>query len=148
MDIPSSSGLVKVLVIDDDDDVRCSIASYLSGSGYIMCEAADGESGLAMMAIEKPELVLCDLRIPQLNGINILKVIGDTYPHVPIIVISGAGVMSDAVEALRLGASDYLIKPIIDLEVLEHAIERSLNATVYGAKTFNTGINLNRLTGS
>ena len=66
-----------MLVIDDDDDVRCSIASYLSGSGYIMCEAADGESGLAMMTIEKPELVLCDLRIPQLNGINILKVINN-----------------------------------------------------------------------
>lgn len=126
MDIPSSSGLVKVLVIDDDDDVRHSIASYLSGSGYIMCEAADGESGLAMMASEKPELVLCDLRMPELDGINILKVIADAYPHVPIIVISGAGVMSDALEALRLGASDYLIKPIIDLEVLEHAIERSL----------------------
>ena len=126
MDIPSSSGLVKVLVIDDDNDVRHSIASYLRGSGYIMCEAADGESGLAMMATEKPELVLCDLRMPELDGINILKVISDAYPHVPIIVISGAGVMSDAVEALRLGASDYLIKPIIDLEVLEHAIERSL----------------------
>ena len=77
MDIPSSSGLVKVLVIDDDDDVRHSIASYLSGSGYIMCEAADGESGLAMMASEKPELVLCDLRMPELDGINILKVIAE-----------------------------------------------------------------------
>lgn len=127
MDIPSSStDLVKVLVIDDDENVRRSIVSYLNDSGYHTFEAADGEEGLAKMASEKPELVLCDLRMPKLDGINVLKVIADAYAHVPIIVISGAGVMSDVVEALRLGASDYLIKPIFDLEVLEHAIERSL----------------------
>lgn len=126
MDIPSSTELVKVLIIDDDENVRHSIASYLRDSGYRTCEAMDGEEGLARMAIEKPELVLCDLRMPKLDGINVLKVIADAYSHVPIIVISGAGVMSDAVEALRLGASDYLIKPILDLEVLVHAIERSL----------------------
>ncbi len=126
MDIPSSTDLVKVLIIDDDENVRHSIASYLRDSGYRTCEAVDGEEGLARMAIEKPELVLCDLRMPKLDGINVLKVIADAYSHVPIIVISGAGVMSDAVEALRLGASDYLIKPILDLEVLVHAIERSL----------------------
>lgn len=126
MDIPISTELVKVLIIDDDENVRHSIASYLRDSGYRTCEAVDGEEGLARMAIEKPELVLCDLRMPKLDGINVLKVIADAYSHVPIIVISGAGVMSDAVEALRLGASDYLIKPILDLEVLVHAIERSL----------------------
>lgn len=126
MDIPNSTELVKVLIIDDDENVRHSIASYLRDSGYRTCEAVDGEEGLARMAIEKPELVLCDLRMPKLDGINVLKVIADAYSHVPIIVISGAGVMSDAVEALRLGASDYLIKPILDLEVLVHAIERSL----------------------
>ena len=126
MEIPSSTELVKVLIIDDDENVRHSIASYLRDSGYRTCEAVDGEEGLARMAIEKPELVLCDLRMPKLDGINVLKVIADAYSHVPIIVISGAGVMSDVVEALRLGASDYLIKPILDLEVLVHAIERSL----------------------
>ncbi len=126
MEIPSSTELVKVLIIDDDANVRHSIASYLTDSGYLTIEAADGEEGLAKMASEKPELVLCDLRMPKIDGINVLKVIADSYADVPIIVISGAGVMSDAVEALRLGASDYLIKPILDLEVLEHSIERSL----------------------
>ena len=118
--------MVKVLIIDDDENVRHSIASYLNDSGYETLEACDGEQGLALMASDKPELVLCDLRMPKVDGINVLKVIADAYAHVPIIVISGAGVMSDVVEALRLGASDYLIKPILDLEVLEHAIERSL----------------------
>ncbi len=118
--------MVRVLIIDDDENVRHSIASYLKDSGYETLEACDGEEGLALMASDKPELVLCDLRMPKVDGINVLKVIADAYVHVPIIVISGAGVMSDVVEALRLGASDYLIKPILDLEVLEHAIERSL----------------------
>lgn len=126
MDIPSSSELVKILIIDDDESVRHSVATYLKDSGYQTFEAGDGQGGLETMAVESPELVLCDLRMPKLDGINVLKAIADQYPHVPIIVISGAGVMSDVVEALRLGASDYLIKPILDLEVLEHAIERSL----------------------
>ncbi|HAW13664.1 MAG TPA: fused response regulator/phosphatase, partial [Cellvibrionales bacterium] len=89
MEIPSHTALVKVLIIDDDENVRHSIASYLRDSGYQTCEAADGEEGLATMAIEKPELVLCDLRMPKLDGINVLKVIADAYSHVPIIVISG-----------------------------------------------------------
>ena len=126
MEILSSTDLVKILIIDDDESVRHSIATYLTDSGYDTFEAGDGAQGLEVMESVSPELVLCDLRMPKLDGINVLKAISDKYAHVPIIVISGAGVMSDVVEALRLGASDYLIKPILDLEVLEHAIERSL----------------------
>ncbi|MBR9805239.1 response regulator [bacterium] len=122
---PPASG-ISLLVIDDDDAVRHSIASYLQDSGYQVQEASSGELGLELMAQNAPDLVLCDLRMPKLDGIHVLKVIAENYPYTPVMVISGVGVMSDVVEALRLGASDYLIKPILDLEVLEHAISRSL----------------------
>lgn len=117
---------LRILVIDDDRVIRQSIAAYLEDSGYQVLLAEDGLKGLEMFRQEQPDLVVCDLRMPGLDGISVLHHISKEAHDTPIIVISGAGVMADVVEALRIGASDYLIKPILDLEVLEHAIERSM----------------------
>jgi serine phosphatase RsbU (regulator of sigma subunit) len=117
---------LRILVIDDDRVIRQSIAAYLEDSGYQVLLAEDGLKGLEMFRQESPDLVVCDLRMPGLDGISVLHHISKEAHDTPIIVISGAGVMADVVEALRIGASDYLIKPILDLEVLEHAIERSM----------------------
>lgn len=126
MIIPSSKDLVKVLVIDNDEKSIESISLYLSNCGYDVSKALDGNFALKILLSDKPELVLCDFRMPKIDGINIFKLITDGYPHIPVIVISCDADMTDAVEAFRLGASDYLVKPINDLEVLEHSIERSL----------------------
>ncbi len=116
----------RILVVDDEAFVRVSLVAYLEDSGYEVVEAADGEAGLARFLECKPNLILCDLRMPRLDGLGLLRKVQEIDALVPVIVVSGAGVISDVVEALRLGASDYLIKPIIDLEVLEHAVSRSL----------------------
>ncbi len=116
----------RILVVDDESFVRLSLVAYLEDSGYEVTEAVDGEDGLAKFRKVRPDLVLCDLRMPRLDGLALLQRAQEIDPLVPIIVVSGAGVISDVVEALRLGASDYLIKPIVDLEVLEHAVNRSL----------------------
>ncbi len=119
----------RILVIDDDRVVRQSIGAYLEDSGFDVLLADDGATGLNVYRHERPELVVCDLRMPGLDGISVLHEIAKDGRDTPIIVISGAGVMADVVEALRIGASDYLIKPIIDLEMLEHAICRSLESS-------------------
>ncbi len=119
----------RILVIDDDRVIRQSIAAYLEDSGFDVLLADDGATGLNAYRQENPDLVVCDLRMPGLDGISVLQEIAKDDSDTPIIVISGAGVMADVVEALRIGASDYLIKPIIDLEVLEHAISRSLESS-------------------
>ena len=116
----------KLLVIDDDNIVRQSISTYLSDSGYQVRDAASGKEGLALFQEFSPEVVLADLRMPEMTGIDVLREIHSQSPETPVIVISGVGVMTDAVQALRLGATDYLIKPIVDMEVLEHAIRQSL----------------------
>jgi len=116
----------RILVIDDDRVIRQSIAAYLQDSGFDVMLADDGLTGLETFRLESPDLVVCDLRMPGLDGISVLHQISAEAPDVPIVVISGAGVMADVVEALRIGATDYLIKPILDLEVLEHSIARSL----------------------
>ncbi|MDO3383897.1 SpoIIE family protein phosphatase [Gilvimarinus algae] len=115
-----------LLIIDDDKPVRHSIAAFLEDSGFQVVEAADGPTGLALYAERDIDLVITDLRMPSMDGLTVLKNLHDISADTPVIVISGAGVMSDVVSALRLGASDYLIKPIVDMEVLVHSVEKAL----------------------
>lgn len=116
----------RVLVIDDEAIVRESIVAYLEDSGFDVIEAENGHEGVACFNSLQPDIVLCDLRMPNMDGLAVLRQINKTHPNTPFIVVSGAGVMADVVQALRLGASDYLIKPILDMEVLEHSIVRNL----------------------
>lgn len=121
-----TENLRKLLVIDDDTIVRQSTMAYLEDSGFDVIGAADGPSGLELFGQHQPDLVLTDLRMPVMDGLQVLQSICELSSDVPVIVISGAGVMGDVVEALRLGASDYLIKPVVDMEVLVHSVRKSL----------------------
>ncbi|TWI53151.1 serine phosphatase RsbU (regulator of sigma subunit) [Pseudomonas duriflava] len=116
-----------LLIIDDDDVVRLSLTDYLEDSGFVVLQAANGAQGLQVFEQEQPDLIICDLRMPQLDGLTLLRRISEMSLDTPVIVLSGAGVMSDVVEALRLGAADYLIKPLEDLAVLEHSVKRALD---------------------
>ncbi|MBD9398018.1 MULTISPECIES: two-component system response regulator RssB [unclassified Pseudomonas] len=116
-----------LLLIDDDEVVRASIAAYLEDSGFNILLASNGLQGLEVFERERPDLVVCDLRMPQVDGLELIRRISALEYSAPIIVVSGAGVMTDVVEALRLGAADYLIKPLEDLAVLEHSVRRALD---------------------
>jgi serine phosphatase RsbU (regulator of sigma subunit) len=117
----------RILVIDDDSAVRDSLGLYLAELGYEVFEADDGGEGMAQFFRHQPDVVLCDLRMPHVDGMSVLRQLSDRAPETPIIVISGAGSMSDVVEALRLGASDYFIKPVADMAVLAHSIRRCMD---------------------
>lgn len=117
----------RLLVVDDDAAVRESIVAYLNDSGYEVIAAASGLDGLAKLQQQKFDLVLCDLRMPNMDGLELLQHIKSAHPDTPFMVVSGAGVIDDVVQALRLGASDYLVKPIIDMAVLEHSVEKTLS---------------------
>ena len=116
-----------LLIIDDDDVVRASLAAYLDDSGFRVLQAPSGPKGLELFDSERPDLVICDLRMPQMDGLELIRLISERQNDLPVIVVSGAGVMNDAVEALRLGAADYLIKPLEDLAMLEHSVRRALD---------------------
>ncbi|WP_296247285.1 two-component system response regulator RssB [Pseudomonas sp. UBA4194] len=116
-----------LLIIDDDDVVRASLAAYLEDSGFSVLQANNGVQGLQVFEQQQPDLVICDLRMPQVGGLELIRQVTERAADTPVIVLSGAGVMNDAVEALRLGASDYLIKPLEDLAVLEHSVRRALD---------------------
>jgi PAS domain S-box-containing protein len=106
--------------------IRASIGDFLEDSGYEIILAADGREGLAAFRQHRPDAVLVDLRMPEIDGLEVLSAVREESPGTPVIVVSGTGVIGDVIEALRLGAWNYLTKPVEDMAVLEHALEQSL----------------------
>ena len=117
---------LKILAIDDEPVVRDSIAAYLEDSGFEVLQAGDGQEGLQKLREAAPELILLDLRMPEMDGLEFLEIMKQEAPDTPVIVVSGTGVLQDAIEALRAGAHDFVTKPILDMAVLEHAVKGAL----------------------
>jgi putative nucleotidyltransferase with HDIG domain len=117
---------LRILSIEDENVVRENMAAFLEDSGYEVLQCSDGREGLELFRRESPDLVLVDLRMPEKNGLEVLAEITAESPETPVIIVSGTGVMRDAIEALRLGAWDFVTKPIQDMGVLDHAVRRAL----------------------
>lgn len=115
-----------ILIIDDETAIAELFAFYLKRLGYTVFTAADGERGIDTCRQRSPALVLCDLRMPGMDGLEVLAVLTREFPEMPVIVVSGMGGFADAIQALKLGAWDYITKPIEDLAVLEHAVGKAL----------------------
>jgi sigma-B regulation protein RsbU (phosphoserine phosphatase) len=115
-----------ILIIDDDPQVRGAFRRMLERGGLRTRQAEDGFEGLAAFRADRPDGVLLDLRMPRMDGLEVLSTLVAEAPEVPVIVSSGEGTMRDAVEALRRGAWDFVTKPVSDPEILVHSIERAL----------------------
>jgi DNA-binding NtrC family response regulator len=122
----NQGGKSVVLTIDDDQAVRESLANFLEDFGYGVLQAGDGQQGLEVFAANRPDLILVDLRMPRMDGLQVLAKVQELSPETPIMVVSGAGDIRDVVEALRRGAWDYLVKPIQDMNILLHSVETCL----------------------
>ncbi len=114
-----------ILTIDDEENIRDSFRMFLEDYDYQVLEARNGREGLEIFAQEKPDLVICDLRMPEVDGLEVIEKITQDSPDTPIIVVSGTGIIGDAIEAIRCGAWNYLLTPIQDLSVLLHAINQA-----------------------
>ncbi len=116
----------KLLIVDDDAVIRQSFEYYLEDQGFEIITAENGLEGIEAIKKEHPLLTLTDLRMPEANGFDILNFTTENFPNMPVIVISGVNRVDDAVQALHLGAWDYLIKPVGDLSLLTYRINRAL----------------------
>jgi CheY-like chemotaxis protein len=115
-----------VMVVDDDAIFRRILTSYLGSNGYRVLEAEDGLDGLKLLRSEIPDLVICDISMPVLDGIEFVEEVCWEYPSLPMIVVSATEEMSDVARALRFGIKDFLTKPIPDMDHLEQAINNTL----------------------
>ena len=115
-----------ILVIDDNESLRESVASYLEDREFRVLTAENGRVGLDILEREKPDLVLTDLRMPEIDGVGVLKRAKEIAPEMPTIVVSGTGRIADTVHALKFGAWDYILKPVEDMSVIAHAVDMAL----------------------
>jgi DNA-binding response OmpR family regulator len=101
----------KILVIEDDPSILRGLQLNLGMEGYLVRSAADGETGLAMARSEKPDLVVVDVMLPRLGGLEVVREIRKDDPDLPVLILSAKGQESDKVAGLQLGADDYIVKP-------------------------------------
>lgn len=100
-----------ILIVDDEKAIRKTLSEILSFEGYVIDEAGDGEEGLKKFSEKSFDLVLCDIKMPKMDGIEFLEKAKRVNPDIPIIIISGHGNIDTAVEAVKKGAFDYISKP-------------------------------------
>ena len=117
-----------ILIIDDEKAIRKTLGEILSYEGYKIDEAGDGEEGLKRFKEKSYDVVLCDIKMPKIDGIEFLDKASEINPDVPIIMISGHGTIETAVEAVKKGAYDYVSKPP-DLNRLLITIRNAMDKT-------------------
>ncbi len=118
----------KILIVDDEATIRCILATRLSMVGYEIVVAADGIEALEQFEAEKPDLIVLDVMMPKMNGLQVCQTLRETT-GVPIIMLTALGEVSDRIKGLELGADDYLPKPFSPKE-LESRIQAILRRTV------------------
>lgn len=133
----------RILLVDDDENLRWVLKTQLEDMGYVISEAADGEQALAAIEKEPPALVLTDLKMPGLTGLELLARLQSEYPEVPAVIITAFGTIQSAVEAMRAGAYDYLTKPI-DHDELGIVVSRVLEHFRLRAEVQNLRTSLDR----
>lgn len=118
----ASDSTVPIYIVDDESSVRRSVSFLLKVAGYVPRPFLSGDDFLAEAADLKPGIVLLDIRMPGMDGLEVLEALGPRGDHLSVIVMTGHGDISSAVKSLRLGAIDFLEKPFED-DVLFKAIE-------------------------
>src|SRR5207244_8459974 len=115
-----------ILVVDDDKNTRDYLATFLTTSGYAVDCLGSGDEAIDRLASGySPSMILLDIMLPGKDGIEVLSNVKSIYPTIPIIILSGIGQIKTVVEAMKIGASDYLTKPVEE-EALELAIESAM----------------------
>lgn len=117
----------KILIIDDEEDVRAVLAEILAEEGYRVKEGHDGEEGIALFHAWQPDLVITDVKMPGMNGLDVLKAVTGSSTGVDVIILTGHSDEVTAIDCLRAGACDYLLKPVEDIDLLVTALNRAMS---------------------
>lgn len=118
-----------ILIIDDDRLIRWSLSTVLGRAGYSAQEAATGKEGLVAVQSRRPDLVLLDVKLPDMDGFAVLQAILEAHPNLPVLMMTAEATAETARHALRRGACGHLDKPC-DPAVLLTAVSEALQSTV------------------
>ena len=129
-----------ILVVEDDPSILRGLQLNLAGEGYRVRAAADGEEGLRLARAEEPDLLVVDLMLPRLGGLELIREIRAEDGEVPILVLSAKGHESDKVAALGLGADDYVVKPFGLKELLARIARALSRRRVRGGESPGRGV--------
>lgn len=105
----------KILVVDDDEEIRKTIRLQLQGTGLEVVEAEDGKKGIEALESENAlemDAIICDVRMPNINGVEAVSYFRREYPHIPVIVLTGYPDVKLAVDFMKEGVVEYLVKPV------------------------------------
>jgi two-component system response regulator PilR (NtrC family) len=116
----------RILVVDDEDALRTVLSAELEGEGYKVNMAADGAEAIAILKTQEFDLILLDIKMPNVDGFEVLKFIKDNHPKSKVIMLTGFADLKNAIESKKLGAEDFVSKPY-DLVDLLTTVERVLS---------------------
>jgi two-component system response regulator AtoC len=116
----------RILVVDDEPGIRSFLREALEDMGYTVVEAGDGQQAIDLLDKEHFHLLLTDLKMPRLDGMNLVRKVRSELPDMEILVLTAHGTVDSAVEAMKLGAHDYLQKPLASPDELRLVVQRAL----------------------
>ena len=122
---------MKVLLVDDEEEFVSALAERLHLRGIEALTATDGKEALKRIEIDSPDLVVLDVLMPGLGGLDVLKHIQKEFPHIKVILLTGRGSTNEGIEGMRLGAFDYLMKPL-KIEELIKKMQEALGDPLKG----------------
>jgi DNA-binding NtrC family response regulator len=116
----------RVLVVDDEEALRTVLSTELKGEGYEVDTASDGDEAISIVQNKKFDLLLLDIKMPKVDGFEVLKFVKKSFPSIKVIMLTGFADLKNAIESKKLGAEDFVSKPY-DLVDLLTTIERVLS---------------------
>ena len=125
----------KILLVDDEDRFRTTMRKMLTGHGLDVTDLDNGQAALAALTAQPYDVVVLDLRMPGMDGVQTLKAMKDLHPDLEVIILTGHASMDDAMEIMQLGGTEYLLKPCSVEELLdkiELAVERQTTRQTHG----------------
>jgi two-component system chemotaxis response regulator CheY len=124
----------KILVVDDEANIRKTIRLQLEGTIYELLEAEDGEKGIEVLDNEnilEVDVIICDVRMPKINGIEAVAYFRENYASIPVIVLTGYPDMQLAVDFMKVGVVDYLVKPVEKEKLVEVVGKAARQRTIF-----------------
>ncbi len=129
----------KILITDDDDELRANLSEILQGKGYSTDEASSGEEAIEKVKSDDFDIVLLDLMMPMMSGMDVLLEIKKIKPRTKVLMITAFATIDNAVEAIKKGANDYISKPF-RIDVLEASVKKSLEEIKFDASAKKHGL--------